>query len=461
MTIKRSFSVFVFWAVSLFLLTVFSASAFNVDLTVSPEPDSSGGVMVGPASAPAASTVVITPVPPTPTPPIPVPPVPIPPPPIPPAPALPVVPTPSVPVPSAPAIPSATSIFSGVSSLPGKVATEVVNAAILLVAETEAFVNSPVGKIVTGVAEPLGIAAGIAIVVVQTILGTGMMTVSSLPDIYLLIWKLIGLMVGASKRRGKPWGTVYDAVTKRPLDPAYVVASRPTGEEVADAITDLDGRYGFLLSTGTYKLKASKTNYVFPTKTLENKTSDEIYDNIYHGEEIALKEGDVLIKNIPLDPIGFDWNEFAKNKQNLFRIYSERERFWNRIFDAIYLIGFLSAVIATIFDPRTVNFVFLAIYFLLILRNLFGKGGKKSTVVKYLATSMPIPYAVIKVFFAEVNNQVKTVIADHLGRFYFLVGPGRYYITVDEKQEDGTLKAIYKSEPMDLKNGYLSKDILV
>ncbi|HBM45702.1 TPA: hypothetical protein DDZ75_01900 [Patescibacteria group bacterium] len=337
----------------------------------------------------------------------------------------------------------------------------IVNASKKTAEATREFVESPVGKVVTNVAKPLGVATGVAVVATQAILTTGMMTVTSLSDIYLLILRLLGVVVGTSKRRGKPWGTVYDSITKRPLDPAYVVVSKPTGEEVADAITDLDGRYGFLIPPGTYKLKASKTNYTFPSKTLDGKASDEIYNNIYHGEDLTTKEGDVLIENIPLDPIGFDWNEFAKNKQNLFRIYSDRERVWNKVFDAIYLIGLLSAIITAVFDPRTLNFVFIAIYSVFIIYNFAGRKGKKAIVVKNTQTSMPIPYAVIKVFFAEMNNQIKTVVSDHLGRFYFLVGPGKYYVTVDEKQIDGTYKTIHKTEPMELKNGVLSGDILI
>ncbi|HRY62300.1 MAG TPA: carboxypeptidase-like regulatory domain-containing protein [Candidatus Paceibacterota bacterium] len=336
-----------------------------------------------------------------------------------------------------------------------------VNISVKITEATRDFVESPTGKVITGVAKPLGVAAGATFVAVQTVVGTGMATVTSLSDIYLMLWKLVGILVGSSKRRGRPWGTVYDSVTKRPLDPAYVVASRITGEEVADAITDLDGRYGFFIPAGTYKLRADKTNYSFPSKKMEGKNSDEIYNNIYHGEELTAGEGEVLVENIPLDPIGFDWNEFAKNKQNLFRIYSKRERFWSRIFDGIYFAGLLSAFIATLFDPRIINFIFIAIYALFIIHGMRKKGRKKAVSVKSAASSLPIPFAIIKVFFADMNNLTKVAVADHLGRFYFLVGPGRYYITVDEKQADGTYKTIYKSATMDLKHGILDKDILV
>jgi hypothetical protein len=466
MTIKSFFGV-LFVGLALFFSG--EVSAFNVGLTVELETDSSGPPPA-PAPAPVVPPIIPPvdpvpppvippdPVPPTPVPPDPVPPTPVPPDPVPPTPVPPdpVPPTPPLlppdPVPPTPVPPSVTST----------IIDRIVNAPAAIVDTARAFVENPVGKVMIGVSKPLGVAAGGAFVATQAILGTGMMTVTSFSDIYLFGWKLLGLLFGASKRRGRPWGTVYDSITKRPLDPAYVVAYKSTGEEAADAITDLDGRYGFLIPPGSYKLKASKTNYSFPTKILENSTSDEIYENIYHGEEITTKEGDVIVENIPLDPVGFDWNEFAKNKQNLFRIYSERERFWNRLFNAIYLIGLMSAVIATLFDPRIINFVFLGIYTVFIIYSLFwAKRTKKAVVVRNSSDLSPVPYAVVKVFFSEMNNQVKTSIADHLGRFYFLVGPGKYFVTVDEKQLDGSYKNVYRSEAMELKHGVLERDILI
>lgn len=352
--------------------------------------------------------------------------------------------------------------FSGpVGQAIGNAAVKISEFSVAATEETRKFVQSPVGQVTTRIAEPIGVVSGVAIITTQAIMSSAAMTVSSFSDIYLLAWRLLGVIFGARKRKGKPWGTVYDSMTKRPLDPAYVIVAKETGEEVADAITDLDGRYGFLIPEGTYNLKASKTNYTFPTKVLENRTNDEIYDNIYHGESVTTKPGDVILKNIPLDPIGFDWNEFEKNKQNLFRIYSDRERFWKKFFDAFYLVGLLSAVIATVFDPKTINYIFLAIYAIFILHSMFGGEKKKAVSVKYAATQEPIPFAVIKIFFAELKNQVKTVVADHLGRFFFLVGPGNYYFTVDIKQPDGSYKRIHESKPMELKQGVITQDILV
>ena len=121
-----------------------------------------------------------------------------------------------------------------------------------------------------------------------------------------------------------PWGTVYDSITKQPLDPAYVTLIDQNGKKIASAITDLDGRYGFLTETGTYRIEANKTHYIFPSKKLAGRTQDELYANLYFGELFDVRSrNEAVIRNIPLDPINFDWNEFAKRDKKLMKYYSK------------------------------------------------------------------------------------------------------------------------------------------
>jgi len=144
-----------------------------------------------------------------------------------------------------------------------------------------------------------------------------MITSTSFFDLYFVFLRMFtGLLTSLGvRRRRKPWGTVYDSVTKQPLDPVYVVLQDLEGNEIQTCITDLDGRYGFLVGPGKYKIVAHKTNYKFPSEKLRGKTSDEVYSDLYFGEEIEIKEyGEVLIKNIPMDPINFDWNTLINLK---------------------------------------------------------------------------------------------------------------------------------------------------
>ncbi len=324
---------------------------------------------------------------------------------------------------------------------------------------TAKVVKSPAGRVATKIAEPIGAVAGGVAVGSQVLVST--MTVTSFSDVYLLIIKMFGLFVGLFRKRRKPWGTVYDSVTKRPLDPAYVVIKKEGGDEVSDAITDLDGRFGFFLPIGKYSMDASKTNYAFPSKQLSGKYQDELYENIYHGDLVENSEGEVIVRNIPLDPVNFDWNEFEKNKQQLFRLYSEKERKWKRAFNYIYNFGFFAALLTAVLDGSYFNYSFLTFYLVIMLYQTFFIWRHTAVTLKYADSGEPIPYSIVKLFSAEANNEVKSVVTDQLGRFYLLVGQGKYYLTVDAKQPDASYKRIYQSEVMDLKNGIVPSDIIV
>ena len=81
--------------------------------------------------------------------------------------------------------------------------------------------------------------------------------------------------------------------------------------------------------------------------------------------------------------------------------------------------------------------------------------------VRSQSRSLPLAFAIIKVLVPGVDQMVKSVVADEMGRFFILTPPGEYYITVDEKQPDESYKQVYRSLPKKLEKGVLNEDILV
>ena len=311
-------------------------------------------------------------------------------------------------------------------------------------------------RVLTPVAITVGLASGLA-------QGLALADrVGSAYDLYLIMlhgWSLLLRILGL-RRKAPPWGVVYDAVTKRPLDPAYVII-RQGDEDKGTAITDLDGRYGFFLPADTYKIIANKTHYQFPSKKLVGRTNDELYGNLYFGEPFATASGEVINRNIPLDPIAFDWNEFAKQARGFFILHSRRQARRRRIFNGFYAIGFGLGAYNFIFHPGTLAIVILVLYLATFLaRYIKRRAFGQALTVKRL-TGEPVPFAIIRAFVPDVNQEVKAVVADALGRFFLLTPPGRYYVTVDEKLPDETYKRIYQSPPADLKNGVLTNDLVV
>jgi hypothetical protein len=310
-------------------------------------------------------------------------------------------------------------------------------------------------------ASPAASSVGVAVGVSQAVLLTT--NVTSVYDLYLLLLKFIGLLTGLfRKKRSEPWGVVYDSVTKRPLDPAYVIAQlRDGGQSKGEAITDLDGRYGFLLNPGEYHIVANKTHYKFPSDKLKGKARDELYENLYYGDPFQIREGGVVQYNIPLDPMEFDWNEFAKNQDQVFQVYSKKQNIRRWLFNITFYLGFLFSGATLFLTPSLLNIGVVSVYVVILAFQIFWHSTHTVTRVISQATGKTLPFALIKVWYPGINTIAKKVVTDELGRFYFLVPPGNYYVTVEAKQMDGSYKEVLKTEPMELKHGVVKQDFLV
>lgn len=281
-------------------------------------------------------------------------------------------------------------------------------------------------------------------------------------DVFLLLLRLLySFLAWLGIRRKRPeWGTVYDSVTKQPIDPAYVTVSNVAGEEVTSAITDIDGRFGFLLPKNVYYIKVGKTNYRFPSENLKGKESDEIYDSLYFGTPLAHDGNEIIKLNVPLDPIAFDWNEFAKSKINFFKIYTKKETLRRRIFSGVFYLGFSVSVFNLLISPSVLDLSLVIIYSsIFIYQRLLVLKHKIVSVRR--ASGEPLPYSLIRLYLPGIDQPIKSTTTDALGRFYVLVRPGTYYLTIDEKLPDGSYKKIYQSGNIDMPKGVLDNDFVV
>ena len=170
-----------------------------------------------------------------------------------------------------------------------------------------------------------------------------------------------------------------------------------------------------------------------------------------------ISEGESIAKNIPLDPLNFDWNEFAKNKKQLFKFYSKREILFNRISSFLFGIGAILAVLALLVAPRPYNFIIFSLYVLLFIlrKTSFKKKAKGRLIDKN--TEEPLSFAFVRVFSSATNVEISHKVADKMGRYFCLIPNGRYYIQIENKNADESYSIIYKSEPIDITNGILMR----
>ena len=315
--------------------------------------------------------------------------------------------------------------------------------------------ESPAGSVTTKLITTTGVvSAGVAVVAVN---GFTVIDLLSLP------FRLWGLLLSALglKKRNRPWGTVYDSVTKQPIDPAYVTLNKVGTNEENTSITDLDGRYGFLVAPGKYTIIANKTNYIFPSQKLLGKTEDVLYSNLYFGQEIDTQGvGDIINKNVPLDPIKFDWNEFVKGEKKLMKYYSRREKIVKILTDWIFRIGLVVSLVSLFLVTAPYNYIILGLYIILLVLRKFGLRQKTlGSLTEKDGT--PLSFAIIRVFSADLNVEITNKVADKIGRYFCLVNKGKYFIKVEKKNDDESYSLVYTSPAFEVKGGVINQTFVI
>ncbi len=320
------------------------------------------------------------------------------------------------------------------------------------------FSETPVGAITTNTVTTLGVASG-SVVIASSLAGSAF----SIPDILLnalRLWSVLLASLGL-RRRHQSWGTVYDSVTKQPIDPAYVVLEDLTGKEIATSITDLDGRFGFLVPAGVYRIIANKTNYIAPSKNLLGKNHDELYENLYFGEDISIGAEEVITKNIPMDPEKFDWNEFAKRDKKLMMFYSKNTLMLAKVSNTLFFAGLVFAVVFFASKPDVHHASILGLYAVLFALHMFGLKPKPYGMITDSNTGFPLSFAVVRVFPKGSEKELFHRIADKYGHYYCLLSKGEYYVTIERKNDDQSYTLVYTSDVINAKNGIIDTNFLV
>jgi len=287
--------------------------------------------------------------------------------------------------------------------------------------------------------------------------------IKSVSDLELALSELGPWLLGVFgfRRRRRVWGTVYDSVTKLPIDPAIVtLADAATGKEIEEAVTDLAGRYGFLATTGRFIIIPQKTNYSFPSKKALGE-KDEIYNNLYHGETIEIgPDSDVVAPNIPMDQVAYDWNQATKPNRLHFH---PRLRYFGSVLSRIlFWAGFAWTVFALLVTFSPINIFLVALYaaifiitFLLPAHPLWGRicSREDGGLLQGLVVQVFIPGAMPVVMGRAVSAPD--------GKFFLKANPGSYTLQVMEMSGDGASKVLHERDVTIGKEGLYNKTIML
>lgn len=265
-------------------------------------------------------------------------------------------------------------------------------------------------------------------------------------------------------RRRRPWGIVYDSESKQTIDPAYVTVYNADTNAVIDTkITDINGRYGFLLPVGNYRMTAQKTHYQFPSQKLAGRQSDEVYGDLYFGEVFTVTDDNknaVVTLNMPMDRMEIDWNQEEKKRMGLFDFFTRNSKLWETISTVLFAIGFVFSIFAIITSPNIWNSIVFGLYIFFTLLHIVGFGPVSLGVITD-ATGKPVASAVIRVWSAHLGTQIAQRVTNNKGQYYLLLTNGDYYVTVDVKNASGGYDRLFTSETMKVKQGLINKSFQI
>lgn len=246
-----------------------------------------------------------------------------------------------------------------------------------------------------------------------------------------------------ARRKRKEFGTIYNAITKIPIDLAIVRLLNRSEKIVKTMITDKEGRYFFSVQPGEYVITVTKPGFLFPSDYLSGKKVDGRFLDVYTGGLIEVTDKNVLVgANIPLDP-----------SQDIKLSTPKRliiERFLRMFQHLLALSGIILAIAVNIIAPTFFTLSLLGVHIVvyLITRIVVKPRRKKGWgVVSAEKTSYPIPNAVVRLFEPKYNKLVESTLTDGKGRYAFLAGPNEYFATFEKDGfEKGEVRPIDYSQ---------------
>lgn len=268
------------------------------------------------------------------------------------------------------------------------------------------------GTIFEGLANNIG-SAGI-------VSATGLILsgLSLLSFLYLItapgaILKIISILWG--KKVKKPWGVVTDSRTGKAV--AFAVCELYTAGSqyrISQTVTDLDGRYGFVITAGDYRLEIRQSGF-------RNFKKD-----------ITIKEGqESFVYDVELVPLNSTRPAVAKSDSVRIALYN----FFDKVSTYLFVIGFSFAILALIFSTSLLNILIFLFYLVIITTLIVAYFVKKRGISSVINSenNLRVPYAKVKLFDAKTGKMVDAQVSNYNGYFDFYTEPGEYALTVSSR----------------------------
>ncbi len=245
----------------------------------------------------------------------------------------------------------------------------------------------------------------------------------------LLQYLFLQPMLFLGLRKRKSWGTVYNSLSKMPVDLAIVrLVNAETGRIAQTTVTDRYGRYLFSVNKpAAYRIEVQKAGLVFPSIITSALHTDGEFIDLYHGETLTIPDATarIVAPHIPLDP-----------KENPNQKIQGTKIEWKYI--TRYILAATGIVTTSVSflitrDWSVGGFVVIQVIGIIAAKR-FAKPPvpRKFGVIRDAQTKKPIPSAIVRLYNNEYKKLVATNITDAKGQYSFLVGPGTYFVSIEK-----------------------------
>ncbi len=222
-----------------------------------------------------------------------------------------------------------------------------------------------------------------------------------------LLFLLLGAIFGEQKNI---WGIVMDAKTKKAIPFAIIrLFEQNSTAQITQKVSDLEGRYGFVLSAGKYRVEVSQSGYTTFKKDIFIESDEDVFTE------------DIPLEKEAYTSVGKYFTNILSNLKGFTFKYS------------IYLvgIGFIFSLLSLIVQSSLISQLLFIFYTATLLLYVYIKFRKNRTwgIIVDSTTGYRIAGATIRLFDPQ-NSLADTQLSDKKGRFGFLVDPGKYSLLI-------------------------------
>jgi len=246
-----------------------------------------------------------------------------------------------------------------------------------------------------------------------------------LPNIISRARMLFGAVFD-EKRKKRGWGIVYDMYKKLPIPFAIVrIYDVTTRGLVEETVTDLDGRYRFLVREGVYTLGVSHPDYVFPKAEGTFAKSRQLIGK-YLGGEVKVQDGLTIGYDVPMisNARAMHGARYYNTKES-FKLVMDKLGRW------VNFVGGILLILSIVISPAAINYVLFGVNVFVIAIVLAIRSAQPKSWGKVYdnQTLAHVQGVFVRLFDANENKLINTQISNADGRYGFLVDEGNYLLT--------------------------------